>query len=186
MSYNYYLTDELVECIEKLYLVSNLSPIHVNAKSMVNTLEYIELLKTKNNFDASETCENDLNSHFINIPGYRKVSSMRSSGAKGGGTALFVKPNFKFTAIDVFTVSFEPVFIETIDLDQKVKTIIGTIYRPLDTNLSFFNFELEKVIGLFTKSQVNLILLGNYNINLLNHEVHRETADFLNLLYANI
>ena len=68
------------------------------------------------------------------------------------------------------------------DLDKKVKTIIGTIYRPRGTNLSFFNCELEQVIGLFTKSKVKL---RDYNIYLLNHEVHSETADFLNLLYAN-
>ena len=119
---------------------------------MGNKLDYIEiLLKTiKNNFDilpVSETWENDLNSHLINIPGYCKVSSMRSCGAKGGGTALFVKPNFKFTVIDVSTVSFESVFIETTDLDKKIKTIIGTIYRPPGTNLSFFKSELEKLLG---------------------------------------
>ena len=136
---------------------------------MGNKLEYIEiLLKTiTNNFDilvVSETWENDLNSHIINIPDYCKVSSMRSCDAKGGGTALFVKLNFKFTVIDVITLSFESVFIESMDLDQKVKTIIGTIYRPPGTNLSFFNSELEKVIGLFTQSKVNLILLGDYNI----------------------
>ena len=78
---------------------------------MGNKLEYIEiLLKTiKNNFDilaVSETWENDLNSHLINIPGYCKVSSMRSCGAKGGETALFVKPNFKFTVTDVTTLQF--------------------------------------------------------------------------------
>ena len=28
-------------------------------------------------------------------------------------------------------------------------------------------------------------MLAIYNISLLNHEVHSETADFLNLLYAN-
>ena len=111
-------------------------------KSFLNTI--------KNNFDilaVSETWENDLNSHLINISGYCKVSSMRSCGAKGEGTALFVKPNFKFTVIDVTTVSLESVFIETMDLDLKIKTIIGTIYRPPGTNLSFFNSELEKVIG---------------------------------------
>ena len=91
-----------------------------------------------------------VNSHLINIPGYRKVSSMRFSGARGG-TALFVKPSFKFIVNNVITVSFESIFIETIDLDQKVKTIIVIIYRPPGTNLSFFNAELEKVIGLFTK-----------------------------------
>ena len=117
----------LGECVEKSHMTSNLSLIHINARSMGNKLEYIEiLLKTmKNNFDilaVSETLENDLNSHLINIPGYCKVSSMRS--CKGGGTALFVKPNFEFTVIDVTTVSFESVFIETMDLDHKIKTII--------------------------------------------------------------
>ena len=55
---------------------------------MVNKLVYIELLlKTiKNDFDilaVSETWENNLNTHLINIPGYTKVSSMRSDGTKG-------------------------------------------------------------------------------------------------------
>ena len=115
-SCKYYLPDELGECVEKSHMTSNLPFIHINARSMCNKLEYIEiLLKTiKNNFDilsVSETWENDLNSHLINIAGYCKVSSMRLCGAKGGGTALFVKPNFKFTVIDVTTVSFESVFI---------------------------------------------------------------------------
>ena len=88
-----------------------MSLIHINVRNMVNKLEYVELLlKTiKNNFyilAVSETWENDLNSHLINILGYLKVSSVRSFGAKGGGTALFVKPSFKFIVIDVTTVSF--------------------------------------------------------------------------------
>ena len=46
---------------------------------MSNKLEYIEILLKiiKNNFGilaVSETWENDLNSHLINIPGYCKVS----------------------------------------------------------------------------------------------------------------
>ena len=32
---------------------------------------------------------------------------------------------------------------------------------------------------------ISLFLMGDYNINLLNHEIHADTGDFLNLLYAN-
>ena len=77
---------------------------------------------------------------------------MRSSGAKGGGRAFFIKTSFKFIVIDVTAVSFESIFIEIIDLDQKVKTIIGNIYCQPGTNLSFFNSEFEKVIG-YLKNQ---------------------------------
>ena len=62
MSCNYYLPDELVDCIDS-HLMSK-SLIHINARSMVNKLEYVELLKyIKNNFDilaVSETWKNDL------------------------------------------------------------------------------------------------------------------------------
>ena len=53
MSCKYYLPNELGECIEKSHMTSNLSLIHINARSMGKKLEYIEiLLKTiKNNFD---------------------------------------------------------------------------------------------------------------------------------------
>ena len=110
---------------------------------------------------------------------------MRSDGTKGEGTALFVKLGFTFTVVDVFSCTFESVFIQTFDLNRKLKTIIGTIYRPPGTNLALFNKEFEKVIKFLTKSKSNLILLGDYNINLLNHEIHTETDDFLNLLSAN-
>ena len=70
MSCNYYLLDDLVECIEKSHLASNLSHIHINARSMVNKLDYIELLKTiKTNFDilaVSETWEYDLSLNSFN------------------------------------------------------------------------------------------------------------------------
>ena len=92
---NYYLPNEIADRTEESQFAGNLSLIHINARSMVNKLVYIELLlKTiKNDFDilaVSETWENNLNTHLINIPGYTKVSSMRSDGIKGGGTALFI------------------------------------------------------------------------------------------------
>ena len=59
------------------------------------------------------------------------------------------------------------------------------IYRPLNTDLSLFNNEIENVIKTLTKTKTNLILAGDYNINLLNHEIHSETGNFLNILLAN-
>ena len=59
------------------------------------------------------------------------------------------------------------------------------IYRPPNTDLSQFNNEFENVIKSLTKTKTNLILAGDYNINLLNHELYSETGIFLNILFAN-
>ena len=63
---NYYLPNEIADRTEESQFASNLSLIHINARSMVNKLVYIELLLTtiKNDFDIlaiSETWENNLN-----------------------------------------------------------------------------------------------------------------------------
>ena len=59
------------------------------------------------------------------------------------------------------------------------------IYRPLNTDLSLFINEIENVIKSLTTTKTNLILAGDYNIKLLNHEIHSETGNCLNILSAN-
>ena len=72
---------------------------------------------------------------------------MRLCGAKGERTALFVKPNFKSTVIYVITESFESVHIETIVLDQKVKTITGTITVRQALNYLSLLLSLKNLFG---------------------------------------
>ena len=59
------------------------------------------------------------------------------------------------------------------------------IYRPSNTALPLFNNEIENVIKSLTKTKTKLILAGDYNINLLNHEIQSEIGNFLNILFAN-
>ena len=54
------------------------------------------------------------------------------------------------------------------------------MYRPPNTDLAPFNLEFEKTIKPFAKFK--LILLGDYNIYLLNHETNSETGNFLSTL----
>ena len=74
---------------------------------------------------------------------------------------------------------------------NKVQAFSALLYTMIrlasskGTNLALFNKEFEQVIKFLTKSKSNLILLGDYNISLLNHEIHTETDDFFNLLSAN-
>ena len=106
---------------------NNISLLHVNARSLANKLEYIELLLKliSNDFDilpVSETWETEYNTHLISIPGYQKVSYMRPLNKLGGGAALFVKPSLKFSLIHIYSTNFESVFIEILDIINKSKT----------------------------------------------------------------
>ena len=59
------------------------------------------------------------------------------------------------------------------------------IYRPPGSDLSLFNEEIENTIRVLCRPKTNLFLMGDCNINLLNHKTHADTGDFLTILYAN-
>ena len=62
--------------------------------------------------------------------------------------------------------------------------LVGVIYRPPDRPVSNFNNHLKSlpdIIGTDTPCY----LLGDMNINLLNHSAHKETSDYLDIIYSN-
>ena len=73
-------------------------------------------------------------------------------------------------------------FIEILN-SKKSNVIVGTIYKhPLmyvtDFNSNYLNNLVEKV----SKEQKSVFILGYFNINLLNYNVHNPTAEFLDSL----
>ena len=88
------------------------------------------------------------------------------------------RPDLNATA----NVNFECVFVELIGVPQKNK-IVGSIYRPPDSNLDLFMFDFESVLTILNKTKSECLLAGDYNINLLKHEVNDGTRNFVNCLY---
>ena len=75
-------------------------------------------------------------------------------------------------------------FIE-IFLLYSVKLLLGLYIDRQNTGLSDFNNELENVISQ-TFMRSSLIFVGDYNINLFNHEIHTETGNFVCVLVSKI
>ena len=135
---------------------------------------------------VSETWETVSNSNYIFLPGYIKVSNSRQEGRKEGGVALLIKQNFDFTICDNYKISsFESVFIELSGQVNSNKTIIGAIYWPQNTDQLTFNIEFDNILRSITIGCASCILLGDYNINLLNSSTDQETGNFLNALFTN-
>ena len=81
----------------------------------------------------------------------------------------------------------ESVFIEiprgVFQMDKNI--IVGTVYRPPGTNLDKFHRRMEEIIIKIQKENKKCYIRGDYNINLMNYDVHAATAEFTDMIYAN-
>ena len=86
---------------------------------------------------------------------------------KGSGVALYINNKYSFskcTELSQCTEHIESLFIEITNTNKP--TIIGIIYRPPSGNITTFNSELNKLLSSIKCK--NVIILGDYNINLHN------------------
>ena len=79
----------------------------------------------------------------------------------------------------------ESVFIEIINEKGK-NTIVGCIYRHLKLAIDKFNNQfLSPMLEKVSFESKEVYLMSDFNINLLNYESNKETADFLNNMHSN-
>ena len=69
---------------------------------------------------------------------------------------------------------------------KKLNIIVGTIYKHPPMDLTGFNSNyLKNLLEKVSKKQNSVFLLGDFNINLLNYNVHNLINEFLNSLASN-
>ena len=76
-------------------------------------------------------------------------------------------------------------FVEINGTKEK-NIIVGIIYRPPDSKLNEFLSDLDLVLGKISKEDKLVFLMGDWNLNLINHHFHKATSDFLDLLYSRM
>ena len=126
----------------------------------------------------------------FSIPGYKYVSTPTESTA--GGVLLYVsdsisfKPRHDLTKIFYQAKNLESVFIEII-VPKKPNIIVGTIYRHPNMPFEDFNSNfLKPLLFKINKENKQTILLGDFNINLLNSNTNSEFASFLDTSGFNL
>ena len=63
--------------------------------------------------------------------------------------------------------------------------LVGVVYRPPGRSMVEFNVEIEELLLHITKGTKNLILIGDFNIDLLKINEHKETNAFYNCLTSH-
>ena len=77
----------------------------------------------------------------------------------------------------------ESVFIEIL-IWNKQNQLLGTVYKHPSTNVSKFNHEyLTDILTKIKNESKNIILMGNFNVNLMNYYKNRCTYEFLEQLF---
>ena len=155
-------------------------------KNLSELESYLEVLDHEfSKIGLTETWLNDASCEIYGMNGYNTVERHRTK--TGGGVALFIRDDLNFSKrndLAQFDEDIESVYIE-IGKDQLHTSrdiIIGVIYWPPNRDIAAFNYKLCIAIERIKKDNKLCYLLGDYNINLLNHDSHLDTGAFIDLL----
>ena len=176
---------------------NTLSFFHLNINSLYKHFDTFSTLLNdlKHNFKIiaiTETriTESSKTTHNFDIPGYSSISNETESSA--GGTAIYINNTIKFKPrIDLSNSMYssrqlESTFIE-IALPRKTNVIVGCIYKHPHFSTSEFNTRfLAPLLHSINKESKDIVLLGDFNINLLNHNENSEVSDFVDILNSHL
>lgn len=179
----YYLDDNFESVIKT---AKGLSIIHFNARSLQHNSQQIEqyLLILNNPFDIvaiSETWQTDNNTVDTFLPNFVSFHTNRTS--RGGGVSIFVKNSLPATRIDNLSFTVDDLLeCVTVEIASKTErnTVISCTYRKPGTDILKFTEHFERYIERLKNKK--LYLCGDFNINLLKHETHQPTKQFIDSL----
>lgn len=187
----YFIEDQINVATKDRLKPPSFSVIHLNARSLVNNFDKFKQLfdNIDHSFSAigvTETWLNDHNSDQVNIPGYNFISNNRSTKI-GGGTGIYLQSHFEFKSRNECNFSnpdvIESLFIE-ICIPNGKNIIAGTIYRPPNKNIEEFLEVLNQITSTITKENKHCYIMGDFNIDLLQHDKHPTTNQFLDNMFS--
>ena len=195
----YYAPSDLTEHINQNSIASDmLSVFGINCRGLTTNFENLkhlisDLSTTEFQFDIIGLTEiHSIKSNFnYDLHGYQKfIKKERPKGDDGyGGVGMYIKIGMEYEERKDLSV-FIPHVVETQFIEFKALNrtyICGAIYRPntqpkadIDVALATI-YELVDIIKQENKS---VILLGDFNIDLLKFESNNKTDDLLNNLFS--
>ena len=192
---DYYLEETFAKEVEDCSATRNsLSFFHLNIKSLPKHYDELEIFRKSLDYDFSfigltETWLDENKQDLYDLPGYNCIHRYRE-GRRGGGVSLCMRNGISFTNrndLEYFDSEMETIFIE---IDSTVfgtqsNVVVAVIYRMPDSSVDVFNERICDIMNVITKETKICYLVGDLNIDLLKHEEHRPTSDFVDILYAN-
>ena len=138
--------------------------------------------------DCILLCETWLGPHSptVKIAGYNFVHTDRVD-KKGGGVGILLSDRIKYrdrSDIRLDIQECDSCFLEVKTRNKPI--IIGSIYRPPNSNVCEFVSKLEQLIKKINLEKNKYIIIGlDHNLDLLKSSIHKQTNDFTEMLLDN-
>ena len=174
---------------------SSFSVFHSNIQSLSHNFDALQDLLTccEYKFDIiglSETWHSKNKDHNFRpgiLDGYHSFISQCGNTVKAG-CGLYINDNLTFTERKELDTSYEDEnnefqakWIEIVN-KKHVNTLVGVMYRhPRKASDSTFLKYLEKTLDLISKENKKIVMMGDFNYNLLQHETNKYVKDFVYL-----
>ena len=198
--FDYYDTHKFHKLLNNkaLNIKNSLSIIHTNICSLQKHFEDIDQLI--DNLDhkfiviaLTETWHSAKNNEAIKnlvIEGYQPYYGTPGS-TQNGGCGFFVANNLKFkpraefdTKLANTNSEFEASWIEIVNEKQK-SFLLGCIYRhPRNTDDDFIVY-MQNILEQIKEENKLVVIAGDFNLNLLKHDIDDKIKEFLNLMLSN-
>ena len=127
-----------------------------------------------------ETWLTNRNSKRFKIPGFNFVGSHRKC-KQGGGVGILVAQNLEFrerTDLKISASNFETVVVELKTNNESI--MLCSLYRPPNSNAKEFLKNYQRFLNKFTQKQQQRLMIGlDHNLNLIKHDQHAVTHDFI-------
>ena len=187
----YYEIEEMSKIATDFVSSSSLNLFHLNISSLSKHIDSLEHLLSAIDikFDViaiSETrlTTNNVLAHNIDLDNYSLELCPTESSAYG--TALYIKNHLAYIARPDLKIykpyQLESNFVE-LSIPKKQNIIVGCIYRHPNMLLDEFNeCYLNKLLDKLSKENKHVVLLGDFNVDLLKYENHGSTNEFLDSL----
>ena len=136
-------------------------------------------------FSGIGLSEKWLNSYDVSsygIAGYDHVFRTIYTG-RCGSVLLFVSEQnvySEMTELCMVNDYIESLFIKV--SNDAMTLVIGLIYRPPNSNIARYTKTLNDILG--QVSHMPCYIMGDYNIDLLKHDLHPPTEKFLEAMYS--
>ena len=130
----------------------------------------------------SETWFSPDTSH--DIPGFSSYHTIRDT-ARSGGVSIFVAENFSSSKIE--SISFCSQNLEVCCIKTKIYgtdlRVVG-VYRPHGGNIESFISELESVLNERSMLNKSVIILGDFNLDLIGENNENDRSLLMNCMYS--
>ena len=128
------------------------------------------------------------NENTVKIEGYHPLVEKGRKGRQGGGVGIYIEEGYNYQTLDEFYFIgdiYESLVVKIYTNKSKFKIIVN-LYRIPNTSMkSFIEVVNNLLIALKSLKSEEIIIAGDFNINLIRFNDHGLTNDFLNTLISH-